>query len=47
MKDKKSSVHDDISSKFLKVIRVEMAYPLSVVNNTSLASGVVPNPLVK
>ncbi len=42
MKGKTSTGHDQISSKLLKSIRGEIAYPLSVAINKSLESGIVP-----
>ena len=43
IKSKSSSGNDNISSKLLKSIKGEIAYPLSVAINSSLSSGVVPN----
>ncbi len=43
MKSKSSYGNDNISSKLLKSIRGEIAYPLSVVINNSLSSGIVPH----
>ena len=40
---KKSTGCDRISSRFLKTIRGEIAYPLSVVINNSLCTGTVPD----
>ena len=42
MKGKKSSGHDDISSKLLKSLKGEIAYPLSILINNSLSNGIVP-----
>ena len=43
MKGKSSTGHDSISSKLLKYVRGEIAYPLSVAINSSLATGIVPD----
>ena len=43
MKSKKSTGCDRISSRFLKTMRGEIAYPLSVVINNSLCTGTVPD----
>ena len=43
MKGKSSIGHDSISSKLLNYVRGEIAYPLSVAINSSLAIGIVPD----
>ena len=43
MKGKSSTGHDSISSKLLKSVRGEIAYPLSVAIHSSLATGIVPD----
>ena len=43
MKSKKSTGCDRISSIYLKTIRGEIAYPLSVVKNNSLCTGTLPD----
>lgn len=45
MKSKTSTGNDNLSSKLLKSIRGEIAYPLSVVINNSLVNGIVPDTL--
>jgi potassium voltage-gated channel Eag-related subfamily H protein 8 len=45
MKGKNSSGHDNISSKLLKTLRGEIAFPLTKLINNSLSSGIVPNSL--
>ena len=47
MKGKKSSGHDDISSKLLKSLKGEIAYPLSILINNSLSNGIVPETIAK
>ena len=42
MKGKKSSGDDNISSKLIKSLKGEIAYPLSLLINSSLESGIVP-----
>ena len=42
MKSKKSTGHDNISSNLVKSLKGELAYPLSVMINNSLATGTVP-----
>ena len=43
IKSKSSSGSENISSRLLKSIKGEIAYPLSVAINCSLSSGIVPN----
>ena len=43
MKSKKSTGHDDITSNLLKQLKGELAYPLSIIVNSSLQSGIVPD----
>jgi potassium voltage-gated channel Eag-related subfamily H protein 8 len=45
MKGKNSSGHDNISSKLLKTLRGEIAFPLTKLINNSLSSGIVTNSL--
>ncbi len=45
LKGKKSTGHDNISSFLLKSIKGEIAYPLSIMVNSSLATGIVPDTL--
>ena len=47
MKGKKSSGQDDISSKLLKSLKGEIAYPLSILINNSLSNGIVPETIAK
>jgi hypothetical protein len=43
MKGKASSGHDGISSKLIKILSASLSYPISIIINKSIESGIVPN----